>query len=68
MGLCLILLGWLIGEALVPSQGGVFGILAAGVIWTILSLVSYFAGDSIVLSSGCVVGLGTNTCGTRTLL
>ena len=51
MGLCLILLGWLIGEALVPSQGGVFGILAAGVIWTILSLVSYFAGDSIVLSS-----------------
>lgn len=51
MGFCLILLGWLIGEAILPSQGGASGILAAGVIWTILSLISYFSGDSIVLSS-----------------
>lgn len=51
MGFCLISLGWVIGETLLPPEGGAFGILAAGVIWTILSLISYFSGDSIVLSS-----------------
>ncbi len=50
MGLCLVMLGYAIGKYLSPGDGGVFGVLIALFIWGILSLVSYFRGDSIILA------------------
>ena len=50
MGLCLILLGYFIGRAVFPKEGSLAGILIALVIWFIMSLVSYFSGDSIILA------------------
>lgn len=51
MGLCLIILGYLVGSAYFGGgEGGLIGILFAAVLWLILSLVSYFAGSSIVLA------------------
>ncbi len=48
MAICLLALGAGIGQAL----GNPFvGLAAAGVIWAVLSLVSYFSGDSILLAS-----------------
>lgn len=49
MGACLVLLGYLIGSAYAPPDGGKFGIAAALGLWMILSLISYFGGDSIML-------------------
>ncbi|MCB9218780.1 MAG: M48 family metallopeptidase [Ignavibacteriales bacterium] len=50
MGLILILLGFFLGETFLGQGGGPFGIFIAVIIWSILSLVSYFAGSSIILS------------------
>jgi heat shock protein HtpX len=51
MGLCLITLGYLIGSAYFgAAEGGLIGILLATILWLALSLVSYFAGSSIILS------------------
>jgi heat shock protein HtpX len=50
MGACLILLGYLIGETFVPNGGGVGGIVIAGMVWFVMSLVAYFSADSIFLS------------------
>ncbi len=50
MGVCLVLLGFLIGAAVDVRSGGAIGALAAAAIWGILSFLSYFAGDPIVLS------------------
>lgn len=50
MGICLILLGYFVGAAFLPPDGGVIGIVLALLLWAILSLISYFSGDSIVLS------------------
>lgn len=50
MGVCLILLGYFIGLVFSPD-GGIAGILAALGIWFVLSLISYFAGDNIVLAT-----------------
>ncbi len=48
MGLCLITIGYLFGQVYL---GDVFiGIIFASLIWLILSLISYFAGSSIVLA------------------
>jgi heat shock protein HtpX len=44
----LFALGGAIGEYVQPG-GGVFGVGAAGVVWFVLTLVSYFQGDSILL-------------------
>ncbi len=49
MGACLILLGYLIGAAYAPPNGGKAGIAVALAIWMFLSLISYFGGDSIML-------------------
>jgi heat shock protein HtpX len=49
MGCCLVLLGYLLGAAYLPPNGGMIGISLALIIWLILSLISFFAGDSIVL-------------------
>jgi heat shock protein HtpX len=50
MGVCLVLLGYLVGNVFLPPDGGVFGIIIALGIWFLLSLVSYVSGDSILLS------------------
>ncbi len=51
MGIALLLLGYLIGATwLGPPNGGVVGLVFALLIWMILSLVSYFNGDSIMLT------------------
>jgi heat shock protein HtpX len=50
MGVCLVVLGFLIGAAVDAQNGGPIGALAAAVIWGILSFLSYSAGDSILLS------------------
>lgn len=49
MGACLILLGYFIGEALLPG-GRMIGLFIALCIWVIMSLVSYFSGDAIILA------------------
>lgn len=48
MGVCLILLGYVIGLYFSP-QGGITGIIIALAIWIALTLLSYFGGDSIML-------------------
>jgi len=59
MGLCLIILGYLIGETFLaprggaasfPGPGGIAGVGIALLIWFVMSLVSYFSGDSILLA------------------
>ncbi len=50
MGVALVLLGYLIGSYFFPGGGGVFGIVLALLIWFILSMISYTAGGSILLS------------------
>ncbi|MFA5260994.1 MAG: M48 family metallopeptidase [Candidatus Omnitrophota bacterium] len=51
MGGCLLALGYVIGMAWVPHQdGGILGMLIAALVWFVMSLVSYFSGDSILLS------------------
>lgn len=49
MGAILLTLGYLIGAAYLPPDGGVFGILLAAIVWGIMSAVSYFNGDSVML-------------------
>ena len=50
MGILLLLLGYLIGFALFPPDGGVGGIFVAAILWAILSMIAYFNGSSILLS------------------
>lgn len=50
MGVILLLLGYFFGLSLIGETGGIYGVLAAIIIWIILSLVSYFSGSSILLS------------------
>jgi heat shock protein HtpX len=50
MGACLALLGYLVGAAYAPPDGGVAGLAIALFIWMLLSIISYFSGDSIMLS------------------
>lgn len=51
MGACLLMLGFIIGQAYFgPPNGGIGGLIFAAAIWMILSLISYFAGDSLVLN------------------
>ncbi len=50
MGLMLLALGYLIGSAYDPAQGGLVGLTIALLIWGIWSLVGFFAGDKIILN------------------
>ncbi|MEN8191196.1 MAG: M48 family metallopeptidase [Bacteroidota bacterium] len=50
MGFILILLGYLFGVSFLGNDGGVFGIFIAILLWSILSLVSYFSGSKIILT------------------
>ncbi|MDD5562448.1 MAG: M48 family metallopeptidase [Thermoanaerobaculaceae bacterium] len=49
MAALLFLLGYALGEALAPG-GGAGGLVIAFLVWVVLSLVSYFQGDTIFLS------------------
>jgi len=49
MGISLMALGYVAGSAFFPD-GGIAGLFIALMIWTILSLVSYFRGSSILLA------------------
>lgn len=51
MGAVLLLLGYFIGAYYQPEGGGYVGLAAAAAVWMILSLISYFSGDSILLST-----------------
>ena len=48
MGIVLVVLGYLIGYAIDLENGGILGVLGALALWTIMSLVSYFSGSSLV--------------------
>lgn len=50
MGICLVLLGYFIGSVWSPRNGGTSGIFLALGLWGFLSVISYFAGDSILLA------------------
>jgi heat shock protein HtpX len=50
LGIVLILLGFVIGSAYLPENGGYVGVFFAFVLWGILSLVSYFSGSKILLA------------------
>lgn len=49
MGVLLCVVGFFAGEA-IQYNGGFFGLFIACVLWIVLILVSYFAGNSILLS------------------
>ena len=50
MGIILILLGYFVGATFLGQEGGPFGVFLALIIWSVLSLISYFAGSKIILS------------------
>ena len=50
MGIVLIALGYVVGAAWMPPDGGLVGVALALTVWGIWSLVSYFAGDNIMLT------------------
>jgi len=50
MGVCLVLLGYFVGTVFFPTDGGLIGIIIALLIWSLLSLLSFFSADAILLS------------------
>jgi heat shock protein HtpX len=55
MAVCLLALGVIIGMAVAGPNGGTFGLLIAGGIWLILSIISFSSGDQILLSASNAV-------------
>ncbi len=51
MGACLLILGYLIGSVVDPRSGGPAGVGVAVLLWSVMSLVGYFSGDSIFLAA-----------------
>ena len=51
MAVVLLFLGFIIGMAFNPRQGGFFGIIIAAVVWLILTLISFSSGDQIFLNA-----------------
>ncbi len=51
MAFVLMLLGGILGMAVVGPNGAVFGLLIAIVIWVVLALVSFSSGDQILLAA-----------------
>lgn len=45
------MLGYVMGAAFLPPDGGIAGILIAVMLWAILSLIGYFSGDKILLAT-----------------
>jgi len=50
MGIILLFLGYVIGVYFFGEGGGTFGVFIALIVWTLLSLISYFAGSNVILS------------------
>jgi heat shock protein HtpX len=50
MGACLVLLGYLVGTVFFPPDGGVVGVIIALLVWFLLSLVSFYSADAILLA------------------
>jgi heat shock protein HtpX len=55
MAICLLALGVIIGMAVAGPDGGTFGLLIAGGIWLILTIISFSSGDQILLSASNAV-------------
>ena len=55
MAVCLVVLGYVIGMAIKGPDGGTLGLLIATAIWVVLTLVSFSAGDQILLSASNAV-------------
>jgi heat shock protein HtpX len=55
MAVCLIALGVVIGIAVGGPDGGTWGLLIAVAIWVVLTLISFSAGDQIMLSASNAV-------------
>ncbi|MCJ7729467.1 MAG: M48 family metallopeptidase [Sedimentisphaerales bacterium] len=55
MACCLIALGVVIGIAVGGPDGGTWGVLIAAAIWVVLTLISFSAGDQILLSASNAV-------------
>jgi heat shock protein HtpX len=51
MGVCLLLLGFIIGLGFFGPEGGFLGLIIATVIWLILTAVSFSKGDQIFLAA-----------------
>lgn len=51
MALCLLGLGYLVGFVWAGEEGAWVGLIFAGGLWTFLTLISFTAGDSILLSA-----------------
>ncbi len=51
MAAVLLFLGFIIGMAFNPRQGGFFGIIIAMVVWLVLTLISFSSGDRIFLAA-----------------
>ena len=49
MGICLLVLGFFIGGAYAGEDGGFIGLFIAFGIWILMSMLSYFKGESIIL-------------------
>lgn len=48
---CLLALGYFLGAAFFPPDGGAFGLLIASAVWIFISIISIFSGKDILLSS-----------------
>jgi heat shock protein HtpX len=55
MAVCLLVLGVVIGMAAAGPDGGTLGLVIAGGIWLILSIISFSSGDQILLSASNAV-------------
>jgi heat shock protein HtpX len=51
MGILLLGMGYLIGVATIGPEGGILGMGIASAVWIVMTAVSYFQGDSILLST-----------------
>jgi heat shock protein HtpX len=51
MAVVLLLLGLVIGMAVIGPEGGFFGLMIAAGVWLVLALVSFSSGDQILLSA-----------------
>ena len=50
MGGCLLFLGYLVGTVFFPPDGGWLGLIIALLVWCVLSVISFYSADSILLS------------------
>jgi len=51
MAACLLVLGFVIGTVFFGRDGGFFGLIIAGAIWLVLTMISFSGGDQILLAA-----------------